>query len=414
MIGRNGMGKTTLCNAIMGLMPRAEGLDRLPGPGAARAAAVPDRGLGHRLRAAGPAALPVAVGRRAPAHARRRHARQGVDAGEGLRALPAARRAEADRRHAALGRRAADARDRAGAADESDPADHGRALRGPRADDRRDARREHQEPRRRRDGRAARRAEPRRCDRGRRAAARDGVGAHRGGDDVGRRSSRIPTRSGVSSASSRSRSTAEHRRPGRDSFSGAAERKGATWRRSYWSGRSIRRGTSTRTSRSGCASTASTSCSSTPASRASRARAPDVTREEVAAAAGADVGALAAAGDRGAAVETMARGAAEVVEAAPRRGPARRDRGARRLRRLVARDLRDAAASDRGAEADGLDRRLRRHEPVRRLRRRDDDVLRRRHRRRQPDLGADHVQRRRGARGHGEGDGAARWAPSSR
>ncbi len=40
---------------------------------------------------------------------------------------------------------------------------------------------------------------------------------------------------------------------------------------------------------------------------------PDITREEVAAAAGADVDALAAAGDRGAAVETMARGAAEVV-----------------------------------------------------------------------------------------------------
>jgi len=41
--------------------------------------------------------------------------------------------------------------------------------------------------------------------------------------------------------------------------------------------------------------------------------APDVTREDVASAAGADVAALAAAGDRGAAVGTMARGAAEVV-----------------------------------------------------------------------------------------------------
>ena len=40
----------------------------------------------------------------------------------------------------------------------------------------------------------------------------------------------------------------------------------------------------------------------------------DVTREEVAAAVGADVGTLAAAGDRGAAVETMARGAAAVVK----------------------------------------------------------------------------------------------------
>ena len=40
---------------------------------------------------------------------------------------------------------------------------------------------------------------------------------------------------------------------------------------------------------------------------------PDISRDEVAAAVGADVGALAAAGDRGAAVETMARGAAEIV-----------------------------------------------------------------------------------------------------
>jgi uncharacterized protein (UPF0261 family) len=41
---------------------------------------------------------------------------------------------------------------------------------------------------------------------------------------------------------------------------------------------------------------------------------PDVTREEVARAAGADVAALAAAGDRGAAVEAMGRGAAEIAK----------------------------------------------------------------------------------------------------
>jgi uncharacterized protein (UPF0261 family) len=41
---------------------------------------------------------------------------------------------------------------------------------------------------------------------------------------------------------------------------------------------------------------------------------PDMTRDEVAAAAGVDAGELARAGDRGAAVEAMARGAAEVVE----------------------------------------------------------------------------------------------------
>ena len=41
---------------------------------------------------------------------------------------------------------------------------------------------------------------------------------------------------------------------------------------------------------------------------------PDVGREEVARAAGAEVADLAASGDRGAAVETMARGAAEIVK----------------------------------------------------------------------------------------------------
>ena len=41
---------------------------------------------------------------------------------------------------------------------------------------------------------------------------------------------------------------------------------------------------------------------------------PDIGREEVARAVGADVGELAATGDRGAAVETMARGAAEIVK----------------------------------------------------------------------------------------------------
>lgn len=47
---------------------------------------------------------------------------------------------------------------------------------------------------------------------------------------------------------------------------------------------------------------------------------PDVGRSEVAAAAGADVGRLAAAGDRGAAVETMSRGAAAILEGLHREG----------------------------------------------------------------------------------------------
>jgi uncharacterized protein (UPF0261 family) len=48
--------------------------------------------------------------------------------------------------------------------------------------------------------------------------------------------------------------------------------------------------------------------------------APDITREEVARAAGAEIEQLVSAGDRGAAVETMSRGAAEVVERLHREG----------------------------------------------------------------------------------------------
>ena len=64
----------------------------------------------------------------------------------------------------------------------------------------------------------------------------------------------------------------------------------------------------------GCASTASTSLLVDAGIVGEPLATPDVTREEVAAAAGADVAALAAAGDRGAAVEAMCRGAAEVVK----------------------------------------------------------------------------------------------------
>ena len=63
----------------------------------------------------------------------------------------------------------------------------------------------------------------------------------------------------------------------------------------------------------------------------------------------------------------------------------------------------DAGAAGRRAEADRLDRRLRRHAAVRRRHRRLDDLLRRRHLRAEPDLGADPLERGRRDRRDGEG-----------
>ena len=63
IVGRNGMGKTTLCNAITGLVP-ARGSVRLAGEEILGLAPQRDHAARHRLRAAGPARLAVAVGRR--------------------------------------------------------------------------------------------------------------------------------------------------------------------------------------------------------------------------------------------------------------------------------------------------------------------------------------------------------------
>ena len=63
IVGRNGMGKTTLCNAITGLVP-ARGSIRLAGEEILGLDAERDHPTRHRLRAAGPARVAIAVGRR--------------------------------------------------------------------------------------------------------------------------------------------------------------------------------------------------------------------------------------------------------------------------------------------------------------------------------------------------------------
>ena len=92
---------------------------------------------------------------------------------------------------------------------------------------------------------------------------------------------------------------------------------------------------------------------------------PDIPRREVAQAAGSDVGALAAAGDRGQAVEAMARGARAVVSALFAAG---RIQGVLGLGGSGGSAIATAAmprATRRRPQAHGLDVRLRGHAPVR-------------------------------------------------
>ena len=185
VIGRNGMGKTTLCNSIMGIEPPTRaGRSRFRG---AELLGKPS----YKIAGAGIAYVPQ--GRRlfqsltTDEHLKmiRTRALGAMELGRGLRALSAARRAQEGQRDAALRRRAADARDRPRAADEPRAADHGRALRGARADDRGAGDRNLSSARRGGHGDPARRAEPRRGDGGRRATARDGLRPDRRRDDGG-------------------------------------------------------------------------------------------------------------------------------------------------------------------------------------------------------------------------------------
>ena len=69
IVGRNGMGKTTLCAAIMGISPpKTSGSVRFAGKELVGMSSHKIANLGHRLRPAGPSPLPLAVGGRAPAH----------------------------------------------------------------------------------------------------------------------------------------------------------------------------------------------------------------------------------------------------------------------------------------------------------------------------------------------------------
>ena len=135
----------------------------------------------------------------------------------------------------------------------------------------------------------------------------------------------------------------------------ASPRRPEPWRRSSSSARSTRRGSSTPSCATGCASTASTSLLVDAGIIGEPLVEPDVGREEVAARGRRGRGR--AGGRRRPRRRDRGDGARRGRDraAAARRGAARRDRRARRLGRLRARHAGDARAAGRRAEADGLD-----------------------------------------------------------
>ena len=179
VVGRNGMGKTTLCNTIAGLKRARSGSIRVDGREVS--ALEP-----HEIHSLGVGYVPQ--GRRVwPSLTVDEHlrlaagtsARRRLDGRAGLPDLSAARRAARQWRLAALRRRAADAGDLAGAAERSEAAGHGRADRGPGAGHRRPGRAHAGRARRgRRDGGPGHRAEYRRRHRGRRPRRDHGQWPH--------------------------------------------------------------------------------------------------------------------------------------------------------------------------------------------------------------------------------------------
>ena len=135
VVGRNGMGKTTLCKAIIGSCPRFERHDPHARTGARGSCPRGNCSPWRWLRAAGAAAVALVDGRRAPANDAVSRARR-LDRRARLRHLPPPGRASKQRRRAALRRRAADAGDFSRVGDESASPDHGRTDRGSCAGDR--------------------------------------------------------------------------------------------------------------------------------------------------------------------------------------------------------------------------------------------------------------------------------------
>ena len=139
LMGRNGMGKTTTVRSILGLTPARAGAIRFAGREIRGLPSYKVAKLGIGLVPEGRQIFPNLTRARESGGDGGRARRRRLDAGQGLRAVPAAGRARGQHGQPALRRRAADAGDRPRADDQSAPADPGRGDRGPgAADPRRD------------------------------------------------------------------------------------------------------------------------------------------------------------------------------------------------------------------------------------------------------------------------------------
>ena len=149
VVGRNGMGKTTLCKTIMGLLRASGGSVRVRGEDITRLspARIAQAGVGYVPQ--GTTAVALAQRRRA-FEPRRRDAARRLDHRSHLRDISPPCRTQGPWRRPALGRRTADAGDLARASDQSESSHHGRADRRPCACHRRPGRGNAGAPRRRR------------------------------------------------------------------------------------------------------------------------------------------------------------------------------------------------------------------------------------------------------------------------
>ena len=274
MIGRNGMGKTTLCNAVMGVAPpAARGSIRFAGTELLGRPSYKIAQARDRLRSAGAPPVPVALHRRAP--------QDDPDALDRARWTPAGvyelfpRLAERKRISATQLSGGEQQMLAIGRALLTNPRlllmDEPSEGLAPMIVEQVIAHLPH--ARRRGNGDPARRTEPRRRDVGRRAAARDGGRAHRGGDDIGRarrrrrRATALPGRRAACRVRWLTLSDAERERV--KHLERAAQSGSAGRRPSSSSERSTRRAASTPSSRIGSGSTASRWSSSMRGSSAS-------------------------------------------------------------------------------------------------------------------------------------------------